>query len=58
MLNASFAMALHMSKGAEPTRYAALKTYVDATARASFRRISRASAWRNRVERRARRAWH
>ena len=24
MLNASFAMALHMSKGAEPTRYAAL----------------------------------
>ncbi|NOU29729.1 MAG: hypothetical protein HOO96_17630 [Polyangiaceae bacterium] len=32
MLNAFFAMALHMAKGAEPTRYAALKTYVDASA--------------------------
>jgi hypothetical protein len=32
MLNAFFAMALHMSKEAEPARYATLKAYVDANA--------------------------
>lgn len=32
MLNAFFAMALHMSREAEPVRYAALKAYVDANA--------------------------